>query len=121
MLPPLFPLVSANAAVAAIFGADPCRVYPFGEAPTDVATPYAVWAVLDGDPQNTLADRVDMDALSIQLDVYAATGTDSDLGLDALRAVLEEHCIVSRLTGAERQEDPALYRASLDLDWFLER
>ena len=67
----LYALVKDVAGVQAVLG-NPVRLYRFGQAPQDVAKPYAVQQTIAGQPENYLGERPDQDTLLVQVDVYAA-------------------------------------------------
>ncbi|MGL4711664.1 MAG: tail completion protein gp17, partial [Shewanella sp.] len=45
---PIFVVCRASTAVTDLLGTNPTRLYPFGQAPQNVAKPYAVWQVIGG-------------------------------------------------------------------------
>jgi hypothetical protein len=122
MTPPIFQLCSQAATVTALLGTGVnLRLYSFGEAPESVAKPYAVWQVVNGNPENYLAGRPDVDGFTLQVDVYGATATSVRQVRDAIRDAIELSAHIVRW-GAEAR-DPATksYRTSFDLDWIVQR
>lgn len=89
MIPDVFSLLNV-AAITAYVGTNPPRIYRAGQAPQNVAAPYVTWAVIDGVPENALADTPAIDSFSIQVDLWsdnAGTGAD---GVDALANVVRD-------------------------------
>lgn len=121
MTPPLFAIAYASAAVKAQFGASPCRVYPFGEAPQGVVLPYAVWQQVIGAPENYLGQVPDMDAYTTQVDVYAATATAARNAGKALRDAFEPVAHITRWGGEGQDRDTGHYRISFDVEWMVQR
>jgi len=122
MTPPIFQVCSQAAAVTALLGTgENLRLYSFGEAPDGVAKPYAVWQLVNGEPENYLAGRPDADAVTLQIDVYGATGTTVRQVRDAIRDALELRAYVTRWGGEGRDPTTKNYRASFDVDWIVLR
>ena len=122
MTPPIFQLCSQAAAVTALLGTGAnLRLYSFGEAPQDVAKPYAVWQLVNGAPENYLAGRPDADGFTLQVDVYGMTGTSVRQVRDAIRDAIELSAYVTRWGGEGRDPATKNYRASFDVDWIVLR
>lgn len=114
--PPIFQLASASLTVKSLLGANPVRFYPFGEAPQNVAAPYAVWQTISGFPENYIGDRPDADSWTSQIDVYAQTASSARQVAAALRDALEGHGQVVRWNGELKDSATSLYRFSFDVD-----
>lgn len=122
MTPPIFQLCSQAAAVTALLGSGAnLRLYSFGEAPQDVAKPYAVWQLLNGTPENYLAGRPDVDGFTLQVDVYGTTGTSVRQVRDAIRDAVELSAYVTRWGAEGRDPTTKNYRTSFDVDWIVLR
>jgi len=122
MTPPIFQLCSQTSAVTALLGTGAnLRLYSFGEAPQDVAKPYAVWQLVNGEPENYLAGRPDADSVTLQIDVYGVTGTSVRQVRDAIRDAIELSAYVTRWGGESRDPTTKNYRASFDVDWIVLR
>lgn len=125
MTPPVFTLATANAAVTALLGTNPTRLWPFDDAPQKgkpgYGLPYAVWQLVGGVPENYL-DRVpDADSYSVQIDVYAKnSGEARDVTL-ALRDCYEPHAYIQNWNGESREAVTRLYRVSFDIDFIVLR
>lgn len=116
-MPPLFAVCAANAGVTALLGVGATRLYPFGEAPENVATPYAVFQVLNGVPENYLGEPPDIDQWNIQIDVYATSVNSAEAVQSALRRALETVCHVTRLGRTGTEPSTQLKNTSLDISW----
>lgn len=121
MIPPVFPICSNNAGVTALLGSNPCRVYPFGEAPQGVASPYATWATVSGVPENYLGDLPDTDNHSVQMDVWGDTSKSVLEAAKALRDALEPHAYIVAWRGTSRDTETKRYRFSFDVDFIESR
>lgn len=120
MTPPVFETVKDNAGVKAIFGNVP-RVYPFGEAPPNVAKPYAVWQLAYGSPENFLGQAPDMDNFGTQIDVYAQTATAARGGARVLRDALQMVAYVTAWNGEGRDPETRDYRYSFTVEFLEQR
>jgi len=120
-MPPIFPVCAASAAVTALLGAGPVRLFPFGSAPEGVARPYAVWQMITGDPESLLEGGADMDGYSLQVDIYAATPDSAEAVRIALRDAIEPHGTITRWAGPPRDPETGSYRAGFDVDWLVPR
>ncbi len=120
MIPPLFAICSVDPVLQGLLGTE-LRLYPWGEAPLGVLRPYAVYQIVNGTPENYLGDRSDMDAVSLQIDVYSDVSAHVKPIAEAIRDVIEDDCTITAFRGWSREEATKLYRWQLDTDWFLER
>lgn len=121
MLPPLFAILKASAPVTAIFGSNPLRVYGFGRARQDEALPYAVFQTVAGTPENYLGQVPDMDGMTLQLDIYAATTDAAMDGAEVIRDALEPVAYVTAWRGESQDPDTKRFRYSFDVDFLTSR
>jgi hypothetical protein len=121
MLPPIFQVCSASSPVKALLGSSPVRVWPFGSAPQGAATPYAVWQLIGGNPENYLGNTPDADRFSIQIDVYADTGGMAMSVAETLRDAIEPYAYITAWGTRDRDPTIKAYRVSFDVDWIVER
>lgn len=125
MYPPVMAVCSADAGVQAALGSNPCRLYVFGEAKGlnggPPQTPYAVWQVVSGAPENYLGERPDTDGWSIQFDVYAPSVTAVRAVAEALRDAIEPVAHIVSWRGESQETETKLYRFSFDVDWIEHR
>lgn len=122
MLPPIFTVCAAEPAVTALLGSAPTRLYPFGEAPQGVALPYAVWQIVPGGgPANTLGDRPDVDRFTLQVDVYATTGSAASDVTVALRDAIEPHAYITRWGAQDTDPDTGHRHIGFDVSWHVQR
>ena len=121
MEPPIFTVAASDPEVIRLLGSSPVRLWPFGEAPQNAAYPYAVWQVINGTPENYLAQRPDMDGLSLQVDVYGKSAGEVRAVVAALRRSLELSTHITRI-GRESKDSPTnTYRSGFDLHWLHSR
>lgn len=121
MFAPIFPVVAGSAAVAAVLGSAPVRFWPFGEAPENSVLPYSVWQQVSGSPENYINQTPDLDSYTLQVDVYASTGSSARAAAKALRDAIEPHAHIGAWRGESREKDTKLYRYSFDVDWMVPR
>ena len=117
-MPPLLAICAANAGVTALLGVGTTRLYPFGDAPEDVAKPYATYQVLNGVPENYLGEPPDTDEWNIQIDIYATSVNSANDVQNALRRALENVCHVTRLGRTGTEPSTKLRTTSLDISWY---
>jgi len=127
MMPPVFALANADAAVRAQMlpaGALPAVDIPlwaFGEATQKPGNAYAVWQTVGGAPENYLAGKPDVDDFTFQLDVYATDGLKCRAIAEALRDVYEAHAYVTSWVGDQKDADTKRYRTTFLVDWIFPR
>lgn len=121
MFPPIFQVAAADPGVTALLGSGPVRLYPFGEAPEGVTLPYAVWQLVAGSPENYMSGRPDIDGFTLQIDVYAATGSSARAVGKALRDAIELNAYIVRWGGESRDNETNRYRLSFDCEWWVSR
>lgn len=121
MIAPIFAVCSADAAVKALIGNNPVRLYPFGEAPQGTVLPYVAWQVVSGSPENFLNARPDMEGYRLQVDVYGATASSANAVKSAIETAVEMQAHVVSYNGEMRDPDTKNYRTSFDVRWFVRR
>ena len=121
MTPAIFPLVTGSAAATALLGTSPTRFYPCGEAPENVAKPYATWFVVSGVPENYLDCPPNIDSITVQVDVWADSQTDARDVFEALRKAFEGDAHIMGVGPEGREPDTRLYRHSMTVDFWQER
>lgn len=116
---PIFSVCSANSAFKAVFGTNPVRLYPAGQAPQGVALPYATWQVISGEPLNYLADVATDDDYRLQVTVYGANYDAAFNGANTLVHAIEEHAYVLSYNddGVDTQTQHSFF--SLDVGWIV--
>lgn len=120
MYPPVFTLADASASVKAVLGT-PLRMYSFGTAPEGVAKPYAVWQSVTITPESHLGSIPNIDANSVQVDVYASTPASARAAAQALRDLYQATETVDALRELPREPDTGLYRYQLDVSFWTDR
>lgn len=118
---PFYTVCKADPQVQALLGGAEPRVYPFGEAPQDVAKPYVVYQWIGGNPFNMLNCRPDADSVTLQVDAYGLTPQSSTEAAKAIRNAVELHSYLTSYRGNMRDDETKLYRTSFDLDWLVKR
>ena len=121
MFPPIFSTCAAVGAVTVLFGTSPVRFWPFSSAPQDASMPYAVWQIIGGSPENYLGQVPDIDRFSLQVDVYATTGSAAQSAAAALRDAIEPHAHITAWRGGDRDAVTKTFRVSFDVEWIIER
>lgn len=123
MYPPIFPVVAASAACVALLktGTGPLRFWQFGLAPEARPKPYAVWQRVFGAPENYLGQVPDIDALTVQVDVYAGSADSARTVAAALRDAIEQAAYITSWLGESIDPDTKNNRFSFQTDWLVPR
>lgn len=121
MYPPIFQVCAANSTVTSLIGSSPVRLYPFGEAPQDVALPYVVWQTVGGFPENFLGEAPDADTFTIQIDCYANDAVSARSVAQAIRDAVQKRAYITSWNGEERDQDTRHYRVGFSVDWIVRR
>ena len=126
LYPPVFEIAKQSAAVLALLGSNPTRLWPFAIAPQKgspgYGVPYAVHQLVYGTPVNTLSCIPRADNFGIQIDVYAKTATDAREGAAALRDAYEaSHNPVVAWNGEDWEQATGLYRVSFTVEFWPDR
>lgn len=122
MNPPVFPLLSTDAAVVAIIGATPnCKAYPKASVPQDIQAPYVAWFIVSDLPEKYLSEKTDMYQMRVQIDCWGATQPAADALFAAVDQALEQS---SYRVGADRDgQDPdtLTYVRGADFSFWVQR
>lgn len=121
---PFFEIVSASAAVKAIFGSDPVRIFPFDYAQTKgdkLTKPYATFRLTGGEPDNNLSDRPKSDTIDLQIDVYGRQVDDTRNAANAIEYAIELDCHIMRIMNEQIDGQTKLYRTTFLTQWFVSR
>lgn len=118
MLPPIYDILSADTAVAALV-AD--RIYPHGEAPADVEKPYVTWFLVTGVPQNELDASPATDLCAVQLDCWHLASAGIVALARAVRAAVEPHAHVTAVLLNGKEPETGIYRIAIQADYWLSR
>lgn len=121
MFPPLFQTCASDSGVQSLLGANPTRLWPFGEADPAPNYPYAVWQIIGGTPENYLGDPADVDSFGVQIDVYAKTAEEARAVAQVLRSAIEPSAYVTGFLGEFRDTITRNYRYSFSVDWIVTR
>lgn len=116
--PGVFALLADDSSVVALLknGTQPLRVFPWGEAPQNVATPYVTYAVVNGQPANLIDQKPLEDTMIVQIDVWGRTVEEASELMDVVSAVLEDNGHMTSFDTAERDPGTKLYRGRMDFD-----
>lgn len=118
---PFFQVCKADPTVQALLGGALPRIYPFGQAPEQVAKPYVVYQWIGGSPFNMINCRPDADRASLQVDVYGLTTQSTTTVAKAIRNAIETQSYITGYRGDMRDDETKLYRTSFDVDWLVNR
>lgn len=121
MLPPVFQALKASAAVKAIVGQNPPRIYRHDEAPQEAQPPYITWFVIDTQPQNNLSGLPPADLMPVQVDCWHPTDAGIVLLAQAVRDAIEPLAHMTGMPINGRDRETKLYRIALQFDWWLNR
>ena len=118
---PFFKVCKADPTVQALLGGALPRIYPFGQAPQEIAKPYVVYQWIGGSPFNMINCRPDADRASLQVDVYGLTTQSTTTVAKAIRNAIELDSYITGYRGDMRDDETKLYRTSFDVDWLVNR
>ena len=126
MYPPVFEIATQSAAVLAVLGSNPTRLWPFAIAPQKgklgYGVPYAVHQLIYGAPVLSLSCVPITDNFGIQFDIYAANATDAREAAAALRDAYEaSHNPVVTWNGEDWDPATSLYRVSFTVEFWPDR
>jgi hypothetical protein len=121
MLPPVLQTLKASAAVKAIVGTNPPRIYRHGSAPQDASNPYLTWFVVTGTPENTLSELPLVDRVGVQIDCWHQTDAGVVALAEAVRDAIEPVAHMTAMPVNLREPETKLYRIALQFDWWLDR
>lgn len=121
MTPKIFELVAADEACKSSFGENPIRFFPFGLAPQDVKTPYAVWQSIGGKAGDVMSCIPDFDSFIIQVDVYADNLKDVEKSAKVLRSVFEKKSYIYRYGQQSVDFESKRFRISFDISFIQHR
>lgn len=101
----LFALVKASSACTQLIGSSPVRFFEFGQAPKLEQVPYATYQHITGTPFNVLTGPAPADFITVQIDVWGRTSTESKDISNAIRQAIEGSCYVTSWLGTNREID----------------
>lgn len=123
MLPPVFQALKASAAVKAIVGNNPPRVYRHGRVPDSltkpITVPYVTWFLVSGVPENNLSDPPPCDRATVQVDCWHQTDAGIETLAVAVRNALEQIGVMTGSQIDDFETEAKLYRISLQVDVFI--
>lgn len=122
MLPKIYPLLVADAAVAALVGT---RIYRHGTAPQGVVAPYITWFVVSGIPENELSDLPRIDRYQVQIDCWSSNTGAGDAQVEevaqAVRDALEPHAHMVAIVANGQDFETQRLRLGLSFDFWTAR
>ncbi|MDH0745733.1 DUF3168 domain-containing protein [Pseudomonas sp. GD03842] len=119
MSAPIVNVCAADPAVTALLGQSPLRLYPHGDAPQNVAKPYAVWQVVSGSPLNYANGQPDTDRYGLQVDIYADTPNQAEAVMVAMRKAIGRHAYITGFGVDTRDTQTKNYRKGFDVAWLV--
>ena len=117
MIAPVYTTLSSASGVTAIVSD---RIYRT-QAKQDTARPYIVWSVVSATPENTLADRPEIDESRIQVDCYSESQSQARALSDAAQYAIEGVANVVMGPLEFYEPDTMLYRFTFDAVFFTAR
>lgn len=118
MLPEIYPILRASAAVSSIVAT---RIFRHGNAPQSSDRPYVTWFLAGGGPENTLSETPQADRCSVQVDCWHTTDAGVQDLAEAVRDALEAEAHVTGFLLNERDFESRMYRIALQCDFVLDR
>jgi hypothetical protein len=121
MLPLVFQTLKASAAVKAIVGTNPPRIYRHGSAPQDATRPYITWSVISAEPANHLSGTPSADRMGVQVDCWHQTDAGIEQLAEAARDAIEPGAHMTGIIFDGRDAETKLYRIGLQFDFWDQR
>lgn len=117
---PLYDLCAVDTELAALLSDGVgLKVGEFDAINTNSA-PYVCWQIISADPEQYLSGVSDMDALYVQIDIYAKDKGTTRKIAKLVRKVIEENCSIEDFTGCELEPEVNLYRIRIESRWLEE-
>lgn len=120
MLPNVFTLLKASAAVKALVGSSPLRAYRHGNAPENVAKPYITWSATAA-PENQLDGVPFTDRHNVQVDAWADDDATVETLAIAIRDAIEPTQHMTGFGPSARDPETMRYRFTLTFTFWLDR
>lgn len=125
MMPPLFKVCASNPHVVRVFGLNPVRIFPWGQAFDESGlipkTPYAVWSVINGTGQAYLENRSDLDEIDTQIDVYGESEKIVLQAAEIIRQAIEKESYVTSFVPLGIDQEAQLLRFTMTATWHVPR
>jgi hypothetical protein len=125
MLPPVFAPLKTSAAVKAIVGTNPPRIYAHGDAPPHdervAQVPYITWQVISSAPENQLSGTPTTDHDIVQINCWHPTAQGVRLLAIAARDACEPVAHQTGMPVDQRDVETRLFWIALQFDWFDDR
>ena len=120
---PIYNVLNANPDIrAALVGTDgKLRLFGWGKAPKDTPTPYVVWQVITGLPENNLSDRPEFDTSTVQVTIYDKRSQTLESLKNEIIEAIEGYMNVVGLDGESRDPYTDDYTYTFTVDWFVNR
>lgn len=115
--PPIFKLCNNSKAVKKLLKAGGIlRVFEFGQAPQNVAKPYAVWQEVAGSHDPSLNVRPCNESHLVQVDCYAETASGAKAVRNAIEYALEPYALTVSYRGNNKEAETNLFRSTVDFE-----
>ena len=112
MVPPVFALLSASAAVTALVPA--VRIMGQGYGGESPVLPYITWQTISGLPGSYVEGRPGIDSFRAQIDVWSSTAAQAKQIAALVRDALELEAQCVGILGDDYEPDTKLHRYSFD-------
>jgi hypothetical protein len=119
---PLFDICENDSSLVALLSDEEgnLKIFP-DRVPQDTISPYVLYNLISGEPENYLNQRPDIDFRSVQIDVYAKTADLRDEIVEALTYAIEPHAHITSWDGEGHEDETKNYRCTFTVDWFVTR
>lgn len=120
ILPAVFPALN-TAAIKAIVGSSPIRIYRHGQAPEGTVRPYITWFVVSGNPVDQVSGTPCADMDTVQIDCWSEADAQVETLADAVRSALDSAGVYNRVRVNNFEPDTKLYRIGIEADFITPR
>ncbi|WP_440221832.1 tail completion protein gp17 [Dokdonella sp. MW10] len=120
MIPPVFPILSAYAPVAALVGSNPVRIFE-SVAPDKTPRDYIVWNLIFGTPENYIGEPPAIDNIRTQIDCVSDTSPGVKALADHVRRGLDPHAVCVSFNQFTKDPATGLWLYSFDWSFWVRR
>lgn len=113
MVPLIQTVMQGSADVRAQLG-NPARFF-FGTAPLNATTPYGVWDIVGGSPENLLSEAPPADGWRVRITVWGATLTQANAAAVAIRDEVQRRGSIESYNPTPDDDDTGAFGISFDV------
>ena len=118
--PPVFETLSNDSDISTLLSSGGIlKIFDFAKAQQlKPAAPYVVWQITGGAPENYLATTPDVDAWTLQFDIYGNGMAEVSDMAEAIRNALDGIAYITFWGGSTTEPNTKLSRFTFTVDWW---